>query len=88
MGDFNQRIQDQERIEEFLTSQGLLTIFSIVTFSVFFGILWYYDYSIVIAYVSFTAVSIFGHYTGYGKGKYWIILSFNNVVKIKKPSMK
>ncbi|WP_411898166.1 peptidase domain-containing ABC transporter [Elizabethkingia occulta] len=59
MGDFNQRIQDQERIEEFLTSQGLLTIFSIVTFSVFFGILWYYDYSIVIAYVSFTAVSIF-----------------------------
>lgn len=58
MGDFNQRIQDQERIEEFLTSQSLLTFFSIITFSVFFGILWHYDFRILIAYVSFTLISV------------------------------
>ena len=35
MGDFNQRIQDHERIENFLTSQSLITLFSAITFSVF-----------------------------------------------------
>lgn len=58
MGDFNQRIQDHERIEQFLTSQSLLTFFSIITFSVFFGILWYYDYRILIVYVCLTILSV------------------------------
>ncbi|GEJ45975.1 peptidase domain-containing ABC transporter [Chryseobacterium sp. ON_d1] len=58
MGDFNQRIQDHDRIEKFLTSQSLLTLFSIVTFSVFFGILWYYDYRILIVYIFLTAVAV------------------------------
>ena len=39
MGDFNQRIQDHERIENFLTSQSLLTLFSVITFSVFWSIM-------------------------------------------------
>ncbi|MBS1606450.1 MAG: peptidase domain-containing ABC transporter, partial [Bacteroidetes bacterium] len=43
MGDFNQRIQDNERIEYFLTSQSLLTLFSLITFSVFLGVLSWYD---------------------------------------------
>lgn len=58
MGDFNQRIQDNERIEHFLTSQSLLTFFSIITFSVFFGVLWYYDYKILFAYFILTILSI------------------------------
>lgn len=58
MGDFNQRIQDHERIESFLTSQSLLTLFSIVTFSVFFGVLWYYDFRILAVYIILTIVSI------------------------------
>ncbi|MGI9650892.1 peptidase domain-containing ABC transporter [Chryseobacterium sp. RLHN22] len=58
MGDFNQRIQDHERIENFLTSESLVTLFSIITFSIFFGILWYYDFRILIVYVFFTALSI------------------------------
>ncbi|MGB3342803.1 MAG: peptidase domain-containing ABC transporter [Aequorivita sp.] len=59
MGDFNQRIQDHERIENFLTSQSLTTLFSIITFSVFFVVLWYYDYRILVAYISLTVISVF-----------------------------
>ena len=58
MGDFQQRIQDNDRIEEFLTSQSLTTFFSIITFSVFFGVLWYYDYKILLAYLILTVISI------------------------------
>jgi len=65
MGDFNQRIQDNERIEEFLTSQSLLTFFSIITFSVFFGVLWYYDFKIVLVYSLLTILSI-------GWSIYWL----------------
>ncbi|MDD5014897.1 peptidase domain-containing ABC transporter [Pedobacter psychrotolerans] len=48
--DFNQRIQDQVRIENFLTSQSLLTLFSLINFLVFFFVLSYYDVKIVITY--------------------------------------
>lgn len=58
MGDFNQRIQDNNRIEEFLTSQSISTFFSIITFSVFFGVLWYYDYNILLTYLVLTIASI------------------------------
>ncbi|MBB5648194.1 peptidase domain-containing ABC transporter [Pedobacter cryoconitis] len=58
MGDFNQRIQDHERIEQFLTSQALLTVFSMVSFSVFFGVLWYYDHQILLVYLILTTLSV------------------------------
>ncbi|MPS65503.1 MAG: ABC transporter ATP-binding protein [Chryseobacterium sp.] len=58
MGDFSQRIQDHERIENFLTSQSLLTLFSIITFTAFFGILWYYDVRILTIYMVLTTVSV------------------------------
>ncbi|MEN2436590.1 peptidase domain-containing ABC transporter [Weeksellaceae bacterium A-14] len=58
MGDFNQRIQDHERIEDFLTSQSLITLFSVITFSVFFGVLWYYDFRILAVYIVLTVISI------------------------------
>jgi ATP-binding cassette, subfamily B, bacterial len=56
--DFNQRIQDNERIEEFLTSQSLVTFFSIISFSVFFGVLWYYNFKILFVYLSLTIISV------------------------------
>ncbi|QOR73741.1 peptidase domain-containing ABC transporter [Cruoricaptor ignavus] len=65
MGDFNQRIQDNERIEEFLTSHSLLTFFSIINFSVFFGVLLYYDYTILMVYLILTILSI-------GWSFYWL----------------
>lgn len=58
MGDFNQRIQDYERIENFLTSQSLVTLFSIINFSIFFLVLFYYDIKIVLIYSLFTIGSI------------------------------
>ncbi|ATN06093.1 ABC transporter ATP-binding protein [Chryseobacterium indologenes] len=58
MGDFSQRIQDHERIESFLTSQSLITLFSAITFTVFFGVLWYYDFTILLVYVALTAISV------------------------------
>jgi ATP-binding cassette subfamily B protein len=58
MGDFQQRIQDNNRIEDFLTSQSLITFFSIITFSGFFGVLWYYDFKILLVYLILTIVSI------------------------------
>ena len=59
MGDFTQRIQDNERIESFLTSQSLITIFSIISFCVFFVILGYYNYTILFIYLFLTVLSIF-----------------------------
>lgn len=65
MGDFTQRIQDNDRVENFLTSQSLVTFFSIITFSVFFGVLWYYDLKILLAYLFLTIISI-------GWSFYWL----------------
>jgi ATP-binding cassette subfamily B protein len=58
IGDFNQRIQDNERIEHFLTSQSLVTFFSMITFSVFFGVLCYYDFKILGVYLFLTGLSL------------------------------
>lgn len=58
MGDFNQRIQDHERIENFLTSQSLLTLFSVITFTAFFAVLWHYDFRILAVYIVLTIISV------------------------------
>ena len=58
MGDFNQRIQDHERIENFLTSQSLMTLFSIITFTAFFAVLWHYDFRILAVYMALTIISV------------------------------
>lgn len=59
IGDFTQRIQDNERIESFLTSQSLVTIFSIISFCIFFVILGYYNYTILFIYLFLTIIAIF-----------------------------
>ena len=58
MGDFNQRIRDHERIEYFLTSQSLITLFSLINFSVFFFVLFRYDVKILSSYLILTIVAI------------------------------
>lgn len=57
-GDFIQRIQDHDKIEFFLTSQSLPIIFSVVTFSVFFGIVWFYNFYILLVYLILTVFSV------------------------------
>lgn len=62
VGDFNQRIGDNERIENFLMSHSLTTFFSLITFSVFFGVLLYYNHIILITYLLLTALSVYWSY--------------------------
>ncbi|CAM3964449.1 MULTISPECIES: peptidase domain-containing ABC transporter [Flavobacterium] len=58
IGDFQQRIQDNDRIEYFLTSQSIATFFSTITFSVFFIVLAYYNSNVLLIYISLTVLSI------------------------------
>lgn len=57
-GDFNQRIGDHERIEYFLTSQSLLTFFSLINLSVFLLVLCFYDVKLLLVYCGFTTIAI------------------------------
>ncbi len=58
MGDFTQRIEDHERIEHFLTSQSLFTLFSLFNFSVFLFILGYYNINILLIYIILTLLAV------------------------------
>ncbi len=88
MGDFSQRIQDHERIESFLTSQSLITLFSAITFTVFFGVLWYYDFTILLVYVALTAISVLWSLFWMKKERCSIISGFSSGVKIRNLSMR
>lgn len=58
LGDFYQRIHDHSRIENFLTSQSLTTLFSLINFLIFFYVLFHYDYKILLTYGFLTIVAI------------------------------
>lgn len=58
IGDFKQRIQDNDRIEYFLTSHSITTFFSTITFTVFFVVLAYYNLKILLIYSALTLLSI------------------------------
>ncbi|ROI03701.1 MULTISPECIES: peptidase domain-containing ABC transporter [unclassified Chryseobacterium] len=58
VGDIIQRIYDHKRIENFLTSQSILTLFSMINFCVFFFVLAYYNWKILLYYVFITGLSI------------------------------
>lgn len=57
-GDFNQRIQDNVKIEQFLTSESILTVFSALTLIIYSIILFYYDYHLFFLYAGLTAVAV------------------------------
>lgn len=57
-GDFYQRVQDHARIEQFLTSQSLTTLFSMASFSVFFVVLLKYDLYILFVYLVLTIIAV------------------------------
>jgi len=58
-GDLLQRIYDNERIERFLTSSSLVTLFSMVNLLVFGGVLLFYS-SMIFAVFAVGAVAYFG----------------------------
>lgn len=58
LGDFSSRIQDHHRIQDFLTSQSLLVVFSSFNFLVYFFVLTFYDPNILLIYLVLTGVSV------------------------------
>jgi ATP-binding cassette, subfamily B, bacterial len=55
-GDLLQRINDNHRVEQFLTSSVLSTAFSLINFFVFGVILFFYNVTIFMIYVFFTVI--------------------------------
>lgn len=51
-GDILQRVNDQKRIEGFLTVTSLNSIFSVVNLIVFGAVLWFYNFFIFLVYIS------------------------------------
>ncbi|WCL83067.1 peptidase domain-containing ABC transporter [Saprospira sp. CCB-QB6] len=75
IGDFIQRMEDHNRIEHFLTSQSLLTLFSIINLLVFSLILAYYNLSIIAIYFGFTTLAILWMFLFHAKRR---LLDFTN----------
>ena len=57
-GDLNQRINDNERIQQFLTNQSLTTIFSAITLFVYLGVFAYFGFVLLISYLSLSILSL------------------------------
>lgn len=74
-GDFVQRIEDHSRIENFLTSHSLFTVFSLINFLVFLGILAYYNLLIIGVYILLTGLAVGWIFLFYKQRK---LLDFTN----------
>jgi len=57
-GDFQQRIADHSRLQTFATSETISTMFSLISYIVFFVIIGFYSISILLIYMLFTTVSM------------------------------
>jgi ATP-binding cassette subfamily B protein len=60
VGDYNQRIQDSEKIETFMTSQSITSLFSVVTIIVYLVVMSIYNIELFLLYISVTTISILG----------------------------
>ncbi len=58
IGDLNQRIIDNERIERLITSESITTFFSIFSFLVFFVVLAYFNITTLVIYFTLTFIGI------------------------------
>ncbi len=58
IGDLNQRVIDNERIERLITTESITIFFSIFSFFAFFCVLLFFNVSILIIYLSFTVLGI------------------------------
>lgn len=58
-GDIMQRIEDHDRVRRFLTSSSLNAIFSVLSFFAFAAILAMYQWTILLVFLGFTALSVF-----------------------------
>lgn len=51
LGDMMQRINDHNRVERFLTTEAINTVFHIFAFLIFGGVLWFYDSTVFVIFV-------------------------------------
>lgn len=58
IGDLNQRVIDNERIEQLITSESITTFFSIFSFVVFFTVLAYFNITTLLIYFTFTLFGV------------------------------
>ena len=58
IGDLNQRIIDNERIERLITSESITTFFSIFSFLVFFVVLAYFNIITLVIYFALTLIGL------------------------------
>ena len=58
IGDITQRIGDHSRIENFITSDSLFTLFSIINFLMLFIVLLIYNFEILLLYLILTILSV------------------------------
>jgi len=58
IGDISQRIEDHHRIETFLTSSTLTSLFSLINIFVFTVVLAYYDFKILLLFVLFSTAAV------------------------------
>ena len=56
-GDYQQRISDHYRLENFATSTSLSTFFSLISGTIYLVIIGFYDWRILLLYLFFTALS-------------------------------
>ena len=57
-GDVMQRIEDHDRVRNFLTSSSLGVVFSVLSFFVFAAILAIYNYAILLVFLAFSVLSV------------------------------
>ncbi len=57
-GDYNQRINDHSRLQNFVTQGALQTFFSLITIPVLIGVIGYYSPKILLVYAIFTLCSL------------------------------
>lgn len=58
LGDILQRVKDHDRIEEFLTTTPLSSLYSIINFIIFCAIMAYYDFSILCMFLTGNIINI------------------------------
>jgi ATP-binding cassette subfamily B protein len=97
MGDITQRISDHYRIQQFLTSSSLSTIFSMVNLVIFSGVMAYYNIPILIFFFVGSLLSIawvvlflrwrknidYAHFAGQSENQNQIFEIINGMAEIK-----
>ena len=79
VGDYQQRLADNNRLQQFVTFSSFETLFSLLSVPVLLGVIGYYDLWILAAYVLFTVASLawMAHFFGRRKALDYELFALN-----------